>query len=348
MTDRDLIPTGPENFHLDKGVFTLSLDFELIWGTLDLFGPGGFGKSCRVEREIVIDRLLDLLAEFDVAATWFIVGHLMLDSCDGKHEELVRPSHAWHEGDWLKHDPGGRETDAPEFLGRSLVEKILACPVRQEIGCHSFTHTIFGDRGCSRDAAESELAACVKAAGDLGIKMRSFAFPRNIVGHLDALSRYDFTCYRGPEPQWRGWQYAPSPLKRMWNLVEVILAARPPVVLPEKTGGLLNVPGSMVYFPAHGPRRHIPHALRVKRAVKGLDAAARRKRVFHLWFHPTNLADQTEEMFLGLCRVFERVRLLRERGELLVMPVGNFGTADTLPVPVTRGDSRNDAILATR
>lgn len=327
MADKDRLAASPQSVGLDRGAFTLSLDFELIWGTVDLFGAEGFGRACRAEREVVIDRLLDLLAEFDIAATWFIVGHLMLDKCDGRHEEIVRPAHAWHRGDWFKHDPGGTETDAPEFLGRSLVEKILACRVRQEVGCHSFSHAIFGDAGCSREAAESELAACVKAAADLGVTMRSFAFPRNMVGHLDLLGRYGFDCYRGPEPEWRGWQYAPSPLRRAWNFTQVLFAARPPVVLPEEGGGLLNVPASMLYFPAHGVRRHVPHSLRVKRALKGLDAAARRKRVFHLWFHPTNFAEQTEEMFAGLRQVFERVASLRARGELSVMPVGGFAPA---------------------
>ena len=34
----------PQTVTLDRGVFTISLDFELIWGTLDLLGPEGFKK----------------------------------------------------------------------------------------------------------------------------------------------------------------------------------------------------------------------------------------------------------------------------------------------------------------
>src|SRR5437870_5169639 len=35
---------------LDKGVFTISLDFELIWGTLDLFGPEAFRQGSEAVR----------------------------------------------------------------------------------------------------------------------------------------------------------------------------------------------------------------------------------------------------------------------------------------------------------
>ena len=54
----------------DRGVLTISLDLELIWGTLDLFGPERFRRACEIERAVVIDRLLDLFTEFDVQATW--------------------------------------------------------------------------------------------------------------------------------------------------------------------------------------------------------------------------------------------------------------------------------------
>ena len=47
-----------EPVKLDRGVFTLSLDLELIWGTLDLLGPEAFRQRCEVERQVVIDRLV--------------------------------------------------------------------------------------------------------------------------------------------------------------------------------------------------------------------------------------------------------------------------------------------------
>lgn len=308
---------------LERGVFTLSLDFELIWGTVDHGGPDRFRRACEIEREVVIDRLLALLAEFEIPATWCIVGHLFLASCapaDGvKHPEIVRPSHAWAEGDWFEHDPCGSEEADPIFYGASLIEKIRACPVAQEIGCHSFSHVIFGDRGCSRETAVSEVAECVRLAGERGVTLRSFAFPRNSVGHLDVLREHGITCYRGPEPVWYELAGVPRALKRAGHLVDVLAARRPPVVLPVLEGaGLWNIPGSMLYFPMHGRRRYIPLSVRVRRAEKGLERAVRERKVLHLWFHPTNLADESERMFSGLRAVFERVDELRRAGTLVV------------------------------
>lgn len=313
---------------LERGVFTLSLDLELIWGTLDLFGPDGFRAACERERAEIIDRLLALLVEFEIPATWCIVGHLFLDRCDGKHRDIVRAKHEWFPKDWFTYDPGTDAARAPVFYGRDLVEKIRACPVEQEIGSHSFSHVIFGDKGCSREAAASEMAACVRAARELGIELRSFVFPRNLVGHLDVLREYGIECYRGPEPHWYERSPLPGPLKRIAHLWDVIAARTPPVVMPEQgDAGLWNVPGSMIYFPMHGVRRYIPVERRVRRAVKGLEEAARRRRVFHLWFHPTNLADEMEEMFEGLRAICSRAAELRRAGRLDFLPMSAVGRA---------------------
>lgn len=319
---------GTVTGRLDRGIFTLSLDFELIWGTLDKAGPEGFARACATERAQIIDGLLRMLEDLDIPATWCVLGHIMLASCSPvhgvKHPEVVRPHHLWHPDDWFVDDPCGDERTDPNFYGASLVQRIRACPVQQEIGCHSFSHPIFGDPGCSRETAYSELAACTRIASVDGVELRSFAFPRNRVGHLDVLLEHGFVCFRGPEPNWYERPRTPAPLRRAAHLIDVILARRPPLVLPYRVGELWNVPGSMIYLPAHGIRRLIPVQSRVRRALKGLDAAARERKLFHLWLHPTNLADRQLEMVAGLRAVLAHAAELRDRGELAVAPMGQL------------------------
>jgi peptidoglycan/xylan/chitin deacetylase (PgdA/CDA1 family) len=311
---------------LDRGVFTISLDFELAWGTVDVIGPDKWSELYLRERKVVIDRLLELFVEFDVPATWCILGHLFLASCAPKnglkHPEIERAHHAWHPQDWFINDPCGTAENAPIFYGRDLVEKIRDCPVPQEIGSHSFSHVIFSDAGCSAEAARSELAECVRLAREMGIEMSSFVFPRNEIGHLDIIGEFGFKCYRGVEPNWFEDPRYSHRLRRVMRLIDVLRAARPPVVLPEREeNGLWNIPASAMYFPAHGLRRHLPGGRRVKRAVKGLDAAAAEKKVFHLWFHPTNMADEIEKMFAGLRKILEHADSLRQKGELDILPM---------------------------
>lgn len=310
----------------DRGIFTISLDLELIWGTQDLFGKDGFGEMCLIERRTVIDRLLELFAEFDISATWCIVGHLFLDECaeiEGiKHPEIIRPQHSWKNGDWFDLDPSSNIDDAPLFYGRDIVEKIRDFPVYQEIGSHSFSHIIYGDEGCSVEAARTDLAECVSVAEKLGVQMTSFVFPRNEIGHLDQLRAAGFSTYRGVEPNWYELRSVPHSVRRLLRLIDVVNATIPPTVLPVKdSSGLWNIPGSAMFFPMDGVRRHIPMSRRVRRAHRGLETAAGDKRIFHFWFHPTNLVNSIDEMFAGLRKILERAAKLRDDRKLDIMPL---------------------------
>jgi len=264
-------------------------------------------------------------------ATWCIVGHLMLDHCSCnngiKHPEITPPQHSWCK-DWFALDPCSNESSAPLFYARSIVEKIQKCKIPQEIGSHTFSHVIFGDPGCTAETARTELEACVEAAQRIGIEMQSFVFARNSIGHLDALRDYGFRAYRGVEPQW----YSGMPsaaLKRLLRLATIFSVSTPPVALPEPVDyGLWNVPASMLFFPMHGIRRFVPMSLRVNRAKKGLDAAAEQKKIFHLWFHPTNMADHPEKMFSGLRKILEYAAELRNQQKLQFAPMKSLIPAD--------------------
>ena len=135
-----------------RGTFILSLDVELMWGWRK-----ELEQACAVERAHIIDQLLRLFVQFDVPATWFIVGHLFLDRCSAlngvKHPEILPPT-----AEWFNRDPCGDERTNPDLYGRTLVDKIRSCSVPQEIGCHSFSHVSFPE--CSREIARSEIAEC--------------------------------------------------------------------------------------------------------------------------------------------------------------------------------------------
>ena len=313
-----MMGAAPRQF--ERGVFTISLDFELIWGTLDLPAHREFRALCAEERSDVVHRLLDLLAEFEISASWCTVGHLFLDHCSHNHPELVRSSS--HDMTRLSRDPGTNEKIDPIFYGRDLIEKIRQCRVPQEIGSHSFTHVLFGET-CSRETAESEIKAAVAAADDLGLTLKSFVFPRNQVGHVDLLHRYGFSSYRAQDETWYE-----TVEKRRWfhrggHLADILLATTPPAVMPRMdAAGVWAIPGSMLYTPSFGMRKFVPVKWRVARARKGLRAAVAQKRIFHLWFHPTDLVVRRAAMFEGLRQIFETAAEMRAKGALDVLSMG--------------------------
>lgn len=314
---------------LDRGVFCLSLDFELVWGSRDLArDPAPLLRAARTTRERVFPGLLRLLTERELTATWATVGHLYLEGAtpDARgrlHPALMEPRHAWQRGPWLAGVPAGHEGDHPEFYGASLVRRLLEAG--QEVGAHGFTHVIFGDPGCSREVARSELAHLVAAAEALGFQPRSFVFPRNIPGHLDLLAEAGFTCWRPPEGGWYSSLRLPRSAQRLGHLAEVLRAGTPVTVLPRRGAhGLVEVPASATFLPLDGVRRAVPLGRRITRCLRGLDAAAEQGRVMHLYTHPINLAAEPEAMLGAFARVFDHAVRLRDQGRLDCLSMGQL------------------------
>lgn len=308
---------------LDTGVFLLSIDTEMAWGGVH---NGTYRRREPQYRRVrrVVERLLALMERHRISATWAFTGHLLLEHCapvDGvKHPEIVRPAYRWFRGDWFDADPCADRTQAPSWYGADLLERVLACPVPQEVGCHGFSHLIVGDPGCSRQCFASELRAAQAAAAPFGMALRSFVFPRNAVGHLDALEEAGYLAYRGVTRRW--FHKLPGPLRRMGNLAEHLLPLAPPTPSPIRRGGLWDLGDSQLYLHRQGLGALVPVGLRVLKAQRGLRRAAQRRALFHLWFHPFNLAVDMDALMEGLDRIFEEVARLRAEGRLENVTMG--------------------------
>ena len=302
---------------LERGAFILSIDTELAWGAVYNGQFERWQRRYPSTRE-TISQLLKLLEKFEIRATWAVVGHLFLKEChpvDGvKHPEILRPKYSWLSGDWFDADPCTNLEAAPSWYGKDIVQQILRCKENQEIGCHSFSHIIMGDRGCSRESVESELQVCCLEAKKLGLGLKSFVFPRNSVGHLEALAEAGFTAFRGPAPSW--FARLPRMASRLGHLLDNLLPFSPPVVSPQKETGLWNLPASYYYPPTDRWWRPIPVSFRAYKVKQGLQKAAKERRLFHLWFHEFNLATDTKRLFHGLENIFAEVSRYREAGLL--------------------------------
>jgi peptidoglycan/xylan/chitin deacetylase (PgdA/CDA1 family) len=313
---------------LERGAFIISIDAELAWGCFDREDREARWAMEERSREAVT-RLLALFERYEVPATWALVGHLFLDRCDG-HPELPRPEYAWFPHDWYRFDPASDAERAPLWYAPDMIRQIRDASPRQELASHSFAHPLFGDPGCSAAAADADVAACTAAARAWDIQLTSFVFPRNRIGHLDALARHGFRCYRGPDPAW--FKSLRKPLKRAAHFLDDLLALPPPTVLPRRDGALWDIPGSVMLQGMDGPRRLIPAGCRTRRCITGLERAAQRREIFHLWFHPINFSVEMERMLKALEPALCRAAQLRDQGKLEMLTMG--GLAERLDARV--------------
>jgi hypothetical protein len=303
------------------GTFALTFDTELIWGSFDSMTPAVFERRFPDVRG-TIERILALLARYEVAATWAVVGHLFLRECRRgdaglAHPELVRPQQRWRPGDWYAADPCSDRQRDPLWYGDDILDLLQGARGGHEIGCHSFGHALYGDPHLTRAAVDADLEACLARAAERGLTLRSFVFPRNVEGHHEALRAHGFRAYRGADPAW--FARLPSVLARGGHLVDQTLGLPPPVRKPSETlPGLWNIPGSALLLHRTGPRRVIPMAARLRKARAGLERAASSGGVFHLWTHPFNLAADRTFMLATLEGILQHARAIRDRGGIRI------------------------------
>ena len=312
-----------------RATFVLSIDTELVWGSFDHVRPADFEARHPDERG-VIREILGLLDKHDIAATWAIVGHLFLADCtrgeDGRpHPGMPRPDFAWFHGDWYGADPCSNRAAQPLWYGDDVVDAIVAAPTRHEVGCHGFSHAVFGDPGFDASAAAAEIDECRRLAGLRQIELRSFVFPRNREGHHEVLGERGFVAVRGADPSWT--RRLPGRMGRLAGLLDQALAIAPPVSIPrEIRPGLWDLPGSMILMERTGLRRLIPVSARVRKARRGLRRAVSEGAVFHLWFHPFNLAPDRQAMLGALDQILADVARLRAAGRIDVRTMGQLAS----------------------
>ncbi len=308
-----------------SGVFTLSVDVEGLWGLFFVRSYVDDPRAARAGRE-ALPRMLDLLAERHLHATFAFVGHLLLDHCGPwagpPHPEMPRPAYPWYDRDWYADDPVSDEAREPLWYARSQALAVAAAG--HEVGAHGFAHAILDPTCVPAAVADAEFAAAQRAAQEAGLPpLRSFVFPQNVIGHADRLAAAGFRAYReadGGRPQRAG---PPGGVGRARRLVEHAVGATPYVGRPRVTAeGVVAIPSSYPLLGREGMRRAVSRASRVARLERGLDAAARDGAVLHVWTHPHAFA--TAAAFDDLAATLDAVARRRDRGDVEVLTMGEL------------------------
>jgi len=299
------------------GLFTISLDTELAWGTFDTEeGYKRYEDAYRRTRDI-IGRLCHLFGEYNVPATWAIVAHLF-DDCDRSHASFPAVDLQWI-NDWYRSLPCTSGIDPELWYAPEILETLQNCTVKQDIGLHGYSHLILGASNCSKEISEWEVTTAVETLEDHGIEPSSFVFPRNQIDHIDVLAEAGLEVYRGRDDIWFERWNLPNISRKPFRFLNEALSWTPPVVTPKKQQGMVEVPGSQVFRPFHDGWEYTPNWTQVSRAKSGLDKAARTGQIFHLRLHPFDLGFDPQSLLSRLEKILSYANNLRERGSLKIV-----------------------------
>ena len=288
---------------LKHGAFTISLDFELMWGVRDKCTVASYGANILGVREAV-PALLDLFAELEIACTWATVGLLffatkedMLAALPTRLPRYADPSLSPYQD---VAEAGPDEGRDPYHYGYSLIKRIIGYPA-QEVGTHTFSHFYCLEKGGNPEAFRADLEAARAAAARLDVTLTSIAFPRNQMStsHLAICRELGLRAFRGNE---LAWFHRPRPdgaqnlAVRGFRLADSYFPiAGAQDHEPEFLDGIVNVPSSRFLRAARDETMF--ERVRLQRITSAMDTAARRATLFHLWWHPHNFGSRIAREF---------------------------------------------------
>lgn len=320
-----------------KGIFLFDIEVELAWGFIDQKFNRDKMERASLNARKHLNTILSLLDKHKIPVTWGVLGHITLDHCERAnmpHSEMPRSSYQWLKLDWYEPDPCATLEDEPAFYGKDIVDRVVnfasKSTVSHDIACHSFSHQLFGDPGCSEEVAEAEVKKCLEIMEEnYKIRPRVFIFPRDYTGHLDVLKRNGFVAFRGPIPHIITYTLARgtgNTLVRYASLASYwasfCFRVAPPVVQHFNEHGLINIPGSMCY----NKKPFIPLSLIKAKALKGMERAVKENKIFHLYTHLINfgLAPNIKAFLKSFEEILAFADLLRTKNQLEITTIRKF------------------------
>jgi peptidoglycan/xylan/chitin deacetylase (PgdA/CDA1 family) len=304
-----------------KGIFTISLDFELHWGGFEKWPLEDY-RTYFLNTRKVIPSLLKLFEENEVHVTWATVGILFHDS----KQELMRnfpplkPGYrleklsAYH---FIKTTGIGEdESDDPFHFAPSLVKQIKECP-GQELGSHTFAHYYCNEEGQTINEFKEDLKAAQRAAEKYSTTLQSLVFPRNQFNeeYLKACFQQGIKIVRSNPLDWF-WKIESTQSESLWKRLNRGLDAY--VGLGKENVYSLESlsvrPGLPVCLPAsrllrpYRPKELMLNDWKISRIKKEMSRAASKGLVYHLWWHPHNFGNYPSENLEGLKKILNHYR----------------------------------------
>jgi hypothetical protein len=221
---------------------------------------------------------------------------------------------------------GQNEQDDPFHYAPTLVRQIKDTP-GQEIASHTFSHFYCLEPGQTPEAFGYDLAAAISVAGKYGIKLKGIVFPANQFepAHIEKCREAGLLYYRGNYPSWM-YQLKAKAEEGKWKRFSRLMDFYFPVnghrlVEPSEMNGMVNIPASCFLRP-FSRKLSFMEGRRLARMKAEMTAAAKNKKIYHLWWHPHNFGRDMENNFEILGKLIAHYNSLREKYGMETLTMG--------------------------
>lgn len=315
---------------MENGIFVISLDYELMWGGIEIWSEDGYGQSNIANVPEVIKRLTDLFAKYQVKATFATVGMIMQKDLQDAKNAVPADTPSYNNkslspyGEYMNHVSNSNLYFAPDTVS------LLKSDRNVEIGTHTYCHYYCWEEGQDIKQFENDIMMAKDVAEKNSIVLKSIVFPRNQVSsdYLDVCKRHGIKIYRG-----NALKYFDTPKRTLDNYRQKIcrlldayfnIAGATSYSLDAiHEGDMLNIRASRFLRPYSHSLRHF-ESLRLKRIKNELSYAAKHNEIYHLWFHPHNFGANMEQNLRLFESILEHYAQCRDKYGMKSMTMGDF------------------------
>lgn len=319
-----------------KGIFTISLDFELFWGVRDHRTLENYGSNIRNVHKVV-PRLLQLFEKYGVHCTWATVGFLFMKS---KEELLANLPAEFPQYVQKEYDPYGyiqrNELDPVYHFAPALIDMIKKIP-GQEVGTHTFSHFYTLEKNTTLPQFREDLRSAIKVAKEKQVTITSIVFPRNqySTGHISVCKEFGITVFRGNEVSraYRPLSRAQENIfRRAVRFADTFINVTGHHCHPVPSNAeIIDIPASRFLRPFN-PQFSFLDTLKFNRIKNSLKYAAQHGLIYQLWWHPHNFGSFLDENFSFLEKVLKVYSELNHQGKMeslnlseIYLKTGNTG-----------------------
>lgn len=317
---------------MNSGIFTISLDFELLWGIFDKVGSNYSHQYFSNTRKVVPE-MLDRFGKSEIAATWATVGMLFAENEEEwkyyspeflpSYRDKRLSAYEWAKINGL----------IPEVhFAPNLIQQIIDTPF-QELGSHSFAHYYTLVRGQSPEQFREDLKASQRISKEkFGIALKSLVFPRNHINelYLPICKEEGFEFVRGNPNNWF-WQetqhesfgkkairsadcFFSVGSKTSYEIHELNTYPKEPLILP----------ASRILRPYLKKNGYL-NKLRLNRILDEMAYAAKTQEIYHLWWHPHNFGKDPKASLKELDQIINHFLFLNEKFNFKSLNMGLLG-----------------------
>lgn len=305
---------------MEKGIFTISLDFELHWGMFDHTPVENKIKAMEETRR-AIPLMLHLFEKYEIEVTWAIVG--MLYNKNRSEWQLNKPlkTPSFDNKKLSAYTVGDNTTNLDKFphcyFAPDLIELIKKIK-SQEIGTHTYAHYYCLESGQNEESFDFDLKKVVEISSKNNMKIQSIVFPRNQFNEkYSAICSQNGIVFLRTNPN--SWFWNNVSKKSLSKKIARTLDCYLPISktsyskksILKDTNGISYLPASRFFKPPSGYK--ILDRLRIVRIKNEMLKAARNNEVYHLWWHPHNFSNNLENSINELNEILEYFNNLKEK-----------------------------------